>query len=226
MLADYEQLVADLVRDDAAKLQLAEKDRAITAAVQRYSTDRGKEAAEDLTPTDANTVPLPVAWVEDFSTLVSLEYPIGNKPPTYLDAGRYRFYRTPAGVTIQTDDAVAVSAGSVRATFTIKHTVDAATDTIPLEHRQAVASWAAAICCHQLAAFYASGQDSTIQADSVQQQSKAQEYTKRAAELEKAYLNELGIDDKRGEPAGEIVQAKQTDSWGGPRLNHPAIVRW
>ena len=225
MLADYEQLVADLIRDDAAKVALTEKDRAIAAAVERYSEDRPKETAEDLTPTSANLLPLPAAWVTDFSTLRSLEYPIGDVPPTFLDQSRYRFYRTPTALAIQTEDAVAVAAGTVRSTYTIKHTLSAAADTIPLAHRQAVASWAAAICCRQLAAFYSSGQDSTIQADSVQQQSKASEYKKRAAELEQFYLDELGIDPKRSEPAGEVVEVKRTDSWGGQPLNHPAIVQ-
>lgn len=224
MLADYEQLVADLVRDDAAKLTLAEKDRAIGAAVQRYSEDRPRELAEDLTPSDANTLPLPAAWVADFSTLRSLEYPIGNVPPTLVDPERAAFYRAPAGLVIKLLDAVAVAAANVRATYTIKHLVDAASDTVPLQHRQAVAAWAGAILCDQLAAFYSSGQDSTIQADSVQQQPKAQEYSKRGRDLRKFYTDELGIDDKRSAPAGTVVQLKQPDSWGGPRLTHPAIV--
>ena len=226
MLADYEQLVADLVRDDAAKLSLAEKDRAIVAAVYRYSEDRPQEKAQDLTPASANYLPLPAAWELDFSNLRSLEYPINNVPPTFLDQARYKFYRAPAGLQIQLNDAVAVAANNVRATFTIKHVVDAGADTIPIQHRQAVAAWAGAICCDQLAAFYSSGTDSTIQADSVQQQSKAQEYTKRARDLRKFYLDELGIDDKRAAPVGEVVTLKQADTWGGPRVNHPPLVRY
>jgi hypothetical protein len=225
VLADYEQLVADLVRDDATKLALAEKDRAIAAAVERYSEDRPQEKAEDLTPTSANELPLPAAWVADFSVLRSLEYPIGDVPPTFLDQASYALYRKPSGLVIQTQSAVRVAAGTVRATYTYKHVLDAGVDTIPVAHRQAVASWAAAVACRQLAAFYSSGTDSTIQADSVEQQSKSREYAKRAGELEKFYLNELGIEDKRSQPAGTIVTPKQADSWGGPRLNHPAIVQ-
>ncbi len=225
MLADYEQLVTDLVRDDAAKIANAEKDRAIEAAVRRYSEDRPQEKAEDLTPSGANTLPLPAAWENDFSALRALEYPVGNVPPTYLDQGRYRFYRTPAAVVIQSDDAVSVSAGSVRATFTIRHAVDAASDTVPLSHRQAVASWAAAILCEQLAAFYSGGTDSTIQADSVQNESKARDYASRARALRQFYLDELGIDPKRGQPAGQVVELKRTDTWGGARIAHPPLVR-
>jgi hypothetical protein len=226
MLADYEQLVTDLIRDDAAKIVLAEKDRAIAAAVYRYSEDRPQEKAQDVTPSSANVLPLPGAWEADFSNLRSLEYPIGNVPPTFVDQGRYRWYRAPGGLQVNLDDAVAVAANNVRATFTYKHVVDAGNDSIPIQHRLPVASWAAAICCHQLAAFYSSGQDSTIQADSVQQQSKATEYKKRADELEQFYLDELGIDPKRSQPAGVTVELKRPDSWGGPRINHPPLVRY
>jgi hypothetical protein len=226
MLADYEQLVADLVRDDAAKLTLAEKDRAIAAAVYRYSEDRPQEKAQDLTPSDANTLPLPGAWELDFSSLRSLEYPIGDVPATFIKPERTSFYRTPAALVIKLLDAVAVAANNVRSTYTIKQVVDGANDTIPIQHRQAVAAWAAAICCDQLASFYSSGTDATIQADSVQQQSKAQEYTKRAKDLRKFYLDELGIDDKRSAPAGSIVKLEQPDSWGGARINHPPLARY
>lgn len=225
MLADYEQLVADLLRDDAAKILIAEKDRAITAAVERYSEDRPQEKAEDLTPSDANTLPLPAGWVLNFSNLRSLEYPIGDVPPTYIDQERYALYRKPNSVVIQVLDAVAVAATNVRATYTYKHVLDAGNDTIPVAHRKAVASWATAICCRQLASFYSSGQDSTIQADSVQQTTKARDYAKRAEELEQVYWDELGIDRKRAAPAGAVVEIKKPDTWNGPRLNHPPIPR-
>lgn len=226
MLADYEQLVTDLIRDDAARIVLTEKDRAIAAAVYRYSEDRPQEKAQDVTPASANLLPLPAAWEQDFSGLLLLEYPIGNVPPTFVDQGRYKFYRSPTALQVQLDDAVAVAANNVRATFTIKHVVDAANDTIPVHHREPVANWAAAICCDQLAAFYSGGTDSTIQADSVENRSKADEYATRAKSLRKFYLDNLGVDDKRSAPAGVVVELKRPDSWGGPHINHPPLVRY
>jgi hypothetical protein len=148
---------ADLIRDDAGKIALAEKDRAIAAAVLRYSEDRPQDKVQDVTPASANLLPLPAAWEADFSTLRSLEYPIGNVPPTYIDQDATASTARRPALQIQTDDAVQVAANTVRAAFTIKHVLDAGTDTIPLQHRQAVASLAGAICCRQLAAFYSSG---------------------------------------------------------------------
>jgi hypothetical protein len=146
-------------------------------------------------------------------------------PPSNIPQERILKYRSPTGLQIQLLDAVPVEAASVRATFTIKHTLSVSADTIPTADREPAACWAAASLCDQLAAFYSGGTDSSIQADSVQQRSKAQEYSARAKALRTRYFNELGIDDKKSAPAGTFVTKRDSDSWGGARLTHPAIVR-
>lgn len=220
MLSDYQSLVTELVRDDAAKIAAAEKDRAIDLAVKRYSKDRPQLKVEDLTPESANLLPLPASWETDFSELRSLEYPIGDVPPTLLEPGRYDFYRSPTALKIQVLDAVAVAAANVRASYTIKHVVSAVSDTIPIQDREPVACWAAAILCDELAAFYSGGTDSSIQADSVESRSKAEEYAARARGLRKRYHDELGIEEKKAAAAGLVVNLDLPDSRGEDRLTH------
>jgi hypothetical protein len=224
MLVDYQTLVTELVRDDAAKIAVAERDRAINAAVLRYSSDKPQTKVQDVTPESSQVLPLPAAWEAGFSVLLELEHPIGEIPPTFLKQDRYGLYQEPAATKIKLIDGVTVAANSVRANFTIKHVVDAVADTIPLQHREPVACWAAALLCDQLASFYSSGVDSTIQADSVEQRSKAQEYASRARTYRKRYQDELGIEDKHAAPAGVVVNLDQNDSQGQDRLTHPA--RW
>jgi hypothetical protein len=220
MLSDYQTLVTELVRDDAGKIAAAEKDRAIDLAVKRYSKDRPQVKVEDLTPESANLLPLPASWESDFSELRSLEYPIGDVPPTLIEPGRYEFYRSPTALKIQVLDAVAVAANNVRASYTIKHVVSASADTIPIQDREPVACWAAAILADELAAFYSGGTDSSVQADSVEQRSKAEEYAARARTLRKRYHDELGIEEKKAAPAGVVVNLDQPDSRGEDRLLH------
>jgi hypothetical protein len=220
MLSDYQTLVTELVRDDAGKIAAAEKDRAIDLAVKRYSKDRPQVKVEDLTPESANLLPLPASWESDFSELRSLEYPIGDVPPTLLETGRYDFYHSPTALKIQVLDAVAVAAANVRASYTIKHVVSASADTIPIQDREPVACWAAAILADELAAFYSGGTDSSVQADSVEQRSKAEEYAARARGLRKRYHDELGIEEKKAAPAGVVVNLDQPDSRGEDRLLH------
>lgn len=221
MLSDYQTLVTDLVRDDAAKIQTAERDRAIQLAARRYSKDRERIKVEDLTPTDANTLPLPASWEADHSEMRSLEFPIGRIPPVYLEQGRWAFYDTPSAQVIKTLDAVAVAANAVRSRYTITHVLSSSVDTIPVGDREPVACWAAAILCDELAAFYSGQSDSTIQADSVQAGSRAQEFAKRAVSLRKRYENELGVNDRRNVAGGTVVNLDMKDSQGLPRLTHP-----
>jgi hypothetical protein len=225
MLSDYQTLVDNLVRDDAAKIATTERDRALGLAVQRYSKDREKLAVEDLTPADANTLPLPAGWQADFSELRTLEFPIGQMPPSILDQARYSLYQAPSGIVVKVADAVAVSASSVRSAYTIAHVVDATHDTIPIADREAVACWAAAALCDQLASLYSGDTDSTIQADSVHAQPRAAQYAARAKTLRTRYLNELGIDDKRAVPAGTVVAMDKPDSRGQSRITHSPEYR-
>ena len=224
MLADYEQLVTNLVRDDANRLSPQDIDDAIGLAAQRYSKDRPQTKVEDLTPSDAHTLPLPAAWETAFSAIASLEYPIGQRPRITIESGRWSLYQSPTAITILLEDAVSLSQ-KVRASFSIAQVLDATHDTIPLADREAVACWAAANLCEQLAAFYSGGTDSTIQADSVRQQSKSQEYAARAKSLRARYLNELGVDDKRNESASAVVTITPTDSRGQTRITHSAQYR-
>ena len=224
MLSDYQTLVTELVRDDAARIVTAERDRAIQMAVQRYSKDKERLKVEDVVATAANTLPLPAAWEAEASELRSLEYPVGNVPPDYLSGERYGLYQLPASTVIMLLDAVAAAA-SIRVTYTITHVVSTTVDSIPVKDREPVACWASALLCDQLAAFYSGGSDSTIQADSSPGQSRAQEYSARATKLRKRYLNELGIEDKRNVAAGAVVNLNAADSQGRDRLTHQAQYR-
>ena len=220
MLSDFETLVTDLIRDDAARIDTAGKDRAIQLAVQRYSKDRERVKVEDVATTAANTLPLPPAWETDFSDLRTLEYPIGEVPPSVIASDRYGFYRSTSALVVQLLDALNIGS-TVRVTYTIAHAVSDVLDTIPVADREPVACWAAAGLCDEIASFYSGGTDSTIQADSAPGQSKAQEYSRRAATLRKRYFNELGLEDKRSAPAGTVVTLRPTDSRGQERLTHP-----
>jgi hypothetical protein len=225
MLVDYQTLCTELVRDDAGKIAVAERDRAIAAAVYRYSTDKPRTKVQDVTPEASQLLPLPAAFEDGFSAILAIEYPKGDIPPTFVEQDRYAIYDDGTAKKIQLADGVAVAASNTRISFTIKHQVDAAVDTIPLQHREPVACFASASLCDQLAAFYSSGSDSSIQADSVEGRSKAQEYSSRAIALRKRYFNEIGIEEKHSAPAGVVVNLNQDDSQGQDRLMHPRRYR-
>ena len=224
MLADYQTLTDKLVRDDSGKLAPADRDEAIARAVARYSQDRPREKVEDVAADGTNYLALPAGWQADFSGLRSVEHPIGENPPSFLERDRIGFYHTPTALQIMLPDPIAASA-SVRLNYTIRHQVEAATDTIRADDREPVCAYAAAILLDQLAALFAGDNSTTIQADNVDHNSKGREYAARATALRSRYFDTLGIEPKRQVAAGVVVDLDFSDSQGNDRLLHPRRFR-
>lgn len=222
MLTDFQELVDDLVRDGAGDIATADRDEAIARAVIRYSTDRPKLKVEDVAAAGGHYLDLPGAFDGDFSQLREVETPPDEVPPAVLESSAWSIYSTPAGTKILFESSLAAGA-DVRLRYTIPHTLDATTDTIPDKDREAVCAWAAALLLTQLAAKYSGDSQPTISADSVDHQDKGRDYAARAKELRQRYLDHLGIDPKRTVPAGAVVDLDQDNSLGGDRLTHS---RW
>lgn len=223
-LLDFQTLTDNLVRDDASKIATTDRDSAIALAVSRYSKDRPDKKVEDITAPGGQLLNLPTAWEPDFSMLQALEYPVGQVPPSHLAPEDWALYDAPGGQQIQL--ATSINAGeTVRASYSIARVVDATTDTIPAADQEAVASYAAAVLCDQLASLYSGDSDSTIQADTVEHQGKAREFAMRAKTLRKRYYDELGIEPKRNVAAGVVVDLDMNNSQGNDRLTHPRRFR-
>ncbi len=196
MLSDYYGLLDDSVRDRADVIQQPARDAALDAAVQRYSLDRPRESVEDVTALSSGYfLPLPLAWEAGFSQLNAVELNPGSTILQNIPGGQCAIYVMPAGQQIRLPDGLPVYVGATsRVRFTVAHTLDGSTDTIPTYARQALASYAAAILCEQLAAYYAGDSDPTIQADAVAHQTKSQTWGARSRVLRDAYFKFLGVD--------------------------------
>lgn len=218
MLTDFQTIIDDLLRDDANSITETQRDTAIVSAIARYSKDRPRSKVEDLVcASGGNYLDLPAAWEPEFSQLQSIEYPIGNVPPTFLANTDHDIYKAPNGEKIMLLNGVPINA-TLRVTYTISHVLSITEDTVKLGDREPLCCLAAASLCDQLASFYSGDTDSTIRADSVGHQSKAGEFASRAKSLRKRYQDELGIDAKRNVAAGVVVTLDKTNSQGGPRL--------
>lgn len=218
--ATLQLLIDNFVRDDGGKLTPNDRDEALKLALEQYSQDRPLPAVEDVaTGAGGKTLALPTAWQPDFSSISILEYPIGQIPPSLIANDRWGMYQTPTTFQIQFADSLP-AAVNVRVKFSTRHSVTSAADTIPQRDREPFCKAAAAILCDQLAAFYANNTDSTIQADTVDHKSQSSDYRAMANKYRKDYLNFLGVDDKRPQPAGAVVTLRDVSSVGQPRLLH------
>lgn len=205
-------LVIAAVQDAAEKLTVDDYFNGITAALNRYSTANPRVMVRDIAGTDSNDLALPAEWIAGFSTLRALEYPIGTIPADLLQSHCWSLYQAPSSCVIRLADLQPTSAESVRCTFTVLHSEE----TLPAVDQQAVAELAASACLYQLSAAYGNSMDNTIQADSVDYQSKTDQYRRLAAELRKQALAALGLDGDDAIPPASVVAAppQRRRRWG------------
>lgn len=214
-LADYQSLTDNLVRDDGGEITADDRNQAIDLAAIRYSTDRPRATIESMVSAGGVFLDLPDGWDADFSRLTAVEIPTGDGATpigAMLDQGLN-------GWRIRLDRTL-IAGETVHVRFTIAHVLDAENDTIPLKDREAVSGWAAALLLEQLASLYSGHRQPTINADSVDWQSKGRDFASRAKRLRESYLDHLGVDPKRNVPAGVVVDFDQFDSQGRDRLIH------
>lgn len=223
-LATYQDLVDRTVRDEEERITEQDRDRAIQMAVTRFSKDRPRVKVEDLTSTDGRYIDLPASWVDESSSVRSLEYPIGDFPPTYIQDSLWQLYSTPNTEKLLLISAITASA-TVRVNYTIPHTLSDSENTIPDRSKEPVASYAASLLCDQLASFYTGETDSTVSADNVDHQGKGALFAARAKVLRDRYYNEMGIDPKRNVASGCVVDLDLTDWRGRDLLTHPGRLR-
>lgn len=220
-LADYQQLVDDLVRDRDQVIDVGQRDDAIAGAVMRYSLDAPAPLIADvLSVNGGQRLPVPAGWVAH-SQLRSLEHPVGQTPPSFIGLNGVSLYHGLTGpeivllVSLLANDVVRVS-------YTGAHVLDAHNDSIPLHHRRAVACLAAADVCGQLSAWYATEGAPTLQADTVDHQGKTERYRTRARDLAAEYTRIVGpAPTERKRPAMAEAAFESRDSLGRRTLFHP-----
>lgn len=188
-LIDY---IRNKIKDDSGKL--TDPDdlvNAATEALNRYSKARPFEVVADIPGSAAHDCDLPSDFIDGFSSILQVEYPVDRIPAVVIDRADYSIYATPAGKKLRILVAAPAADELVRQTYTILHSED----SVPAVDLEAVANLAASICCRQLAVAFGNTSDPIIQADVVNYRSKGDEYARRAKELETLYKNHLGVKD-------------------------------
>jgi hypothetical protein len=215
--------VQGLVKDTDAKLSDADWASGISGALARYSKHRPKISVADIEGDGTNLYDAPAGWVDEFSRIKSIEYPVGDNPETLLDSeDDYRIYQTADAEKIRLVNASPDSPDTFRVSFTVPRTEA----TIPANDLTAVANLAAHICLGMLASRYIGTGDSTLQADAVSYRTKSQECASRAKACLTFYNEHLDLKDGDTLPAASVVGSRTLNyPGGGDRLTHPRSAR-
>lgn len=219
---DYITAIGHLV---GGELPLGEPERifAINAGLKKYSGHRPRIVVEDEVGNASFDYALTLLadWVEGFSTIKSVEYPVDDtvEAADILDEDAWQIYQKPAGKVLRLLENSPVATEDLRITYTAIHTCTDAACSVPAYDEEALQILTAAIFCDMLAAYYSQTSDSTIQADSVDHKSKASEYSYRARAYRKIYYDHLGI--KEGEtPAASVTKGQDLLAGWGDKMTH------
>jgi hypothetical protein len=185
VISDWQTLVEAKVQDTAGILSAMDYINAIAEAVGLYSDDYPRERVTTIT---GNGVAMDFALPADATDVVSVEYPVAQQEPEYLDEDDWLVMTQPDDTQMLHLTALVLpNAAPARVLYSAPHSVTATVDTVPLADRGAASNLAAAVCCRQLAAYYSQTSDSTIAADAVNYRTKNQEYLALARAYEEAY---------------------------------------
>ena len=215
--------VIALVKDDSGKLaNPSDYEAAISQAVKVFSRHRPDTMVVDITGNGTNDYDFPSGWVGDFSSIRSIEFPIGEVPETLLDNDEYAIYQTPAKKQIRLINERPSASESFRVCFTLPRT----DSTIPDNDVDAVCNLAASVCLEQLANAFAQTSDSTIGADSVNYRTKSADFSSRAKRHFQLYKEHMGIrEDDITPPASAVTDLDMKYPGGAGRLTHPRRER-
>lgn len=165
------------------------RDRAIEQAVVQYSVDAPRRLVAAAVA-NGSSIPVPTEWVVGRSALSGVEWPVGRVPMVVV-AAAVAFDGTTWSVVL----AEPLAAAQVRLHFTAPHVLTDEVSTVPAEHENAVASWAAAELCRQLATQKGYDRDSSIGAAAVNGQSQSGDLSRRAKDWMAVYRTQLGLPD-------------------------------
>lgn len=207
MFSDYQNLVDMMVRDETGTITGVDRDKAIQMAVIRYSTDRPRDIVENVVGDGSGFLSYPPSWQGGISQLIKVGELEFDEVPT-VDGNKIVVSRP------------VIDGEQVNVRFTTGHVLDEASDTIPLSDQEAIANYAAHILLNQLASAYTGTQKTTISSDSADHGSRNRDYAARAKDCRNLYLDHMGLNEKRTEAAGVVVDWDRGSSDGRDRLIH------
>lgn len=188
--AAFEGLVTALVRDDDGRLSPGEVSGALELVINRYNSQRPLEVIEDLQVGANFVIETPESWIPKRSRICSIEYPVGNHRPTYINEDFYYVYDLPAAdVELRLVPGTATVGSEVRVAYTTNHT---SAETFHDDDCEALAYLGASILCDQLASIYGHQSDSSVQADSVEHGDKGRLFASRSRDFRARYETKFG----------------------------------
>lgn len=203
-IGDIRNKVTPRLQDEVGKLSVAppmtcEVDRAILGALEKYSKDRPRERAARVAGTGAfkyalTGAPVLPGFIDGSSGVARVAYPhlTTDQRLPWLEDDEVGIVRDADGLWLWFAAATPSAAEFFLAIYTVPHTLDETSSTVPATDDEALADLGAAEGHDMLAALYSKATDGAHSADTVNHMSKAAEHRAMATRYRKSYAEKIG----------------------------------
>ncbi len=223
-LIEIQNKAKNILRDAAERLSEDEIFDIALEALNQFSRDYPSERVADIAGDGGYAYDLPSDWVSGFSQVPKVEYPQGNRPPTYLESADFRIYKNTSTEQLYFDSHTPGASETIRITYTTLW-LEGTVSSIPPNMVDALAILTAANCCNTLARVYAQSVDASLEADVIDHQGKSDVYAQRSRDLMKRYNAFVGKTGSGPKAASGQADWDVNYPWGGDRLTHPRKQR-
>lgn len=176
----------------------------VTSAIAVFSRYSPRVITEKYTVSSSTyDFDLPDNWVDQFSKILQIEYPLNQHPPEILSTDYYNIYYTPTGKKLKFKYAIEDD-------FNLSYTALWTEDTLSDYDAESVAILAAALVCDQLAAKYAGSIDDVVSTLSGVWRTKSSEYTNARKNFMSTFTIRTGIDIASGRAAPAALYQQKT----------------
>lgn len=194
VLAAYQTKVVQVIQDADGELATADRDAFIQEAFGIHSQHRPQKKVLSVTGTGAYLYDLPSDWEDEFSAIDSIEYPPGEQVPAILDQTRYMLYQGADKKQLRFLYDTPGITKTFLLTYTLRHSVDTSTGTIPDADFDAVCNLAGALCCFALGRKLTEESGGASMAVRDQTWRSVLRYSEKGKELMSLYNSHMGLD--------------------------------
>ena len=147
---------------------------------------------------------VPDEWEDNFSYIESVEYPVDEDPPEFLESEEFNIYYDAEEEAWKFRMFEDTPDDTVLVIYYVRHTLTDALNTIPDSHFYAVCNIAAEKLCRLLATQHAQDSAPTISADSSNRSSISGNFLRMAESFKKEWRAFFGITDQSQTPAALV----------------------
>lgn len=214
----FERMVGRLLRDDASVLSEEEINNYILLALNFHNKIKPKNLVIDITGDGEYDYSLPDTYIDEFSTILSVEFPAGDRYPVYLEPSDWIIYRTTSVVKLRFLNRTPSATETIRLNITTPYTKDNIID-IPANDQEPFCYLAAALAAKSLSLYYAQSSDDTIEVSTVDYGELSDKYAVRARELKSVYDKFFGVKDGVVAAMG-FLDWDTNFQWGEKQFTH------